>query len=344
MAFKLGLIYFLSFILLSWIYHQGPEGMYGIGEVYPSFPLIEKKNQELRDHFKRKELANLLISYAIGGSKGVSKDCKTEHRALNLVHLFSPSGVHFTALMIWTLPFLWLLKRRSRKLHWLASVFLWVIPLFLPGYYAIKRICFLRIGHLLSSSLPFRPDQVTLFLIIFILDFLLGTYRYSPLSFVYSFLFLGILFALNAAPKLLLSFAFLGGQFIGSFFSLTTLTVAGFLWGQLLTALFTLFFPVLFFGYWLPMIFPYSWTEKTLALYEFLVSWAANFSLKTGEYYSSINLLLVTFLLFFPFFRYKLILLALLLLFHSNPCFNESRSKFLATASATRNLLEKTDN
>jgi hypothetical protein len=320
MVWRLGLIYFLSFLLFTHLYSQGPS-FYFRGEVYPSFVWITQKNKKVREHFREKELANILISYVIGGSKGISRESKRRHQALNLQHLWSPSGIHFCALMVWIFPFFWWLKRKSKRYYFIVSLIFWALPFLLPGYYAIKRICLLKIAHLLEQRLPFHLDFFILYLAIMFGDFLFGTYHYAPLSFAYSFLFLGILIASDKGPPLFLGLNFLGGQLLANFFSAKSLTLTGFIWGQILTTLFSFFFPFYFLGYWFSGWIPYSWVEWTCHLYQKWLALAADFAWRTGTYYSSLNLLLAMGLIMIPLrLRKKLILLALLLLFHSDPC------------------------
>ena len=279
----------------------------------------------MRKKFEDPGRAELLLSYVSGDYKRLPKETKEAHKILGLNHLFTPSGIHLSALFILFLPILYLLKNKYRPAHLAFGTVLFLIPMFvLPtSFSAAKRISLLRLVSLWKTILPWDFPFFYVFLFTFILDFLLGGFQKSPGSFVYSFLFLGILFSANQIPKMFLPFALLGGQIIVSFFQQTPLTPLGFLLGFFLTAAFTPFFPIYFGYFWTCSFFPASWGEYSVKIYLDLVLLAAKLAEKTGYYYANLPLILLIIVLSLRLSRQvKVLLIALFFSLQSQPLLN----------------------
>ena len=352
---RVAIIYVLSFILLSYIYQQGPSYIYR-RKSYPDFAALAQLEQRVTRNTFNKNEAALLASYVRGGSKNLSPGQKKNHRALNLQHLWSPSGIHLAAALLWLTPLLPRpYRRRKQKLESINDqqqycitntttnkspkirkviinliwILLYTIPWSLPGYYAIKRICLLKIAHLLLRQTPWRPDYYYFFLAIMGLDFFFGTYQSSPLSFAYSFLFLGVIVAAQNTSPFKQSMALMGGQILANYFSYQAMTLGGHFLGQILTSIFALCFPVFFISYWGQLVFDWPWAKWPIHGFNYLVEWSAALAISGGYFYPSWNILLFMAALFLPRFPLKLILLTMLLILHSDPCFNQSRNQIL---------------
>jgi len=345
---RLSLIYIISFILLGSIYQQDQAYLFKT-KSYPVFPIFKTMEQKLNARFKDPEDVKLLMSYVCGGSKGLARPTKRAHQALNLQHLFSPSGLHLAAAYAWFLPLL--PGRRAGRpsgrwrgfiLRRIILIILYALPWGLPGYYAIKRICLLKIIYLLIS--PFkRPDYFWFFIGLMGLDFLVGTFKASPLSFAYSFLFLGAILATRHHAPWQQAAALLGGQIITSFYAGQAVTLTGQFFGQIITVLFTLIFPFFFIGFWGNYFFDWRWIQWPLHWWKALIAACGNMAEHLGSFYPSLNILLAMAFLLAGGRRYhqlKLVVLALLLICHSDPCFNQGRTRgWRAMPAATAQLV-----
>ncbi|MBP5297313.1 MAG: hypothetical protein J6Y94_08300 [Bacteriovoracaceae bacterium] len=330
---RLALIYLMAFGLLGYIHLQGPQYVFK-AKSYPPLPIFKTMEQKLKTRFKDPQEVGLIMSYVGGGRRHLAASLKTYHQALNLQHLFSPSGLHLAAAYAWVLP--WLHGRRrpsssSSRLGFLLKriilIFLYALPWSLPGYYAIKRICLLKITYLIIS--PFkRPDYFWFFLIIMGLDLAAGTFQAAPLSFAYSFLFLGIIIATHHQAPCQQAAALLGGQIIAGFFSLQNVPLAGHFIGQIITVLFSFSFPVLLVGFWGNYFFDWRWIQWPLHWFKELVTASGQLALHLGSFYPSLNILAALAVLLLPRGHWpKWLILTFLLVLHSDPCFNQSRLK-----------------
>ncbi|MBP5296357.1 MAG: hypothetical protein J6Y94_03390 [Bacteriovoracaceae bacterium] len=371
---RLGVIYILSFILLSYIYQQGPT--YSLPKkAYPKFATLQKLEQRMQQNFTHPEDAALLSSYVRGSGRDLSPRQKINHRALNLQHLWSPSGIHLAAALLWVTACLPrpevhphppevspenaptnsspnFPKNQNKNLtavgpppskrnylrlgRNLVLLLCYLLPWALPGYYAIKRICLLKILHLLIRGTPWRPDYFYFFLVVMALDFGWGTYASSPLSFAYSFLFLGILVATKDTSPLQQSAALLGGQVLANYFSYQAMTLLGHFFGQIITSIFTCCFPLFFISYWGQLFFSWPWAQWPIHWFNRLIDWSAAIAISGGYFYASGNILAFMAAIFLPRSTVKHALLIILLILHSDPCFNQSRSKMLQNTYPVR--------
>lgn len=306
---------------------QGPRS-YQV-EKTPEF--VQEKRQEILSKFQDPAHAELLMSYVAGDYKRLPQEVKEAHKILGLNHLFTPSGIHLSALFILFFPLLFWLKKVHRPGHLAFGTLLYLLPFFiLPTFYAAKRISLLRLISLWKTVLPFEIPFFALFLLAFALDFFLGGYAASPGSFVYSFLFIGILFSCDKSPGLFIPFALLGGQVIVSYFQETPLTLIGFLLGFFLTTLFTPFFPIYFFYFWTSSFFPASWGEFFIKCYWKLVLYSAQLAQSSGQYFVSLPLILLVIVLSLRLpYRLKVLIIALCFSLQSQPLLNARKAKDL---------------
>ena len=206
---------------------------------------IEKQISKIARKFKKsahnKVYAKLIVSMIFGYKRGLPKDIKKKFQILNLLHLFTPSGLHFSSLFIFLLPLFNLSRYCHPRIPRLIVILFCLLPFFLEKFYSLKRIALLKILTVIFGK---RFSIFTLFLMTFALDFIFGSFQQSPLSFVYSFIFLGTLLSFKKINfKLLLGL--FTGQLILAMFLKQEINLLGPFMGFFMTSLFTFLFPVL---------------------------------------------------------------------------------------------------
>ena len=319
MTTRLTWIYLITLGLLTWnvVIKKGDyyEDWQTGGPVW-----IENNRFDLKEKFQDQKLADLFLGYTTGFKGRLAPEIKKAHQDLGIIHLLSPSGIHWSATLAILFPVLWAIKKRWSRAGVVLRIFLWALPLALPGFYPMKRIAILTLLSKVTRTLKFNIDFFHLFLVAFALDFFLGTYSHSPISFSLSFLFLGILitFCDEALPKLLL--ALLGGQLLAQFY-ITGKAIAplGMILGLALTQAFMILFPVLFVLWFCSLFFLSSITVSNwiMTLWWKLINLADHYAFFCGGIDPSFPLLAA--LLIFSLTESRLaMLIPLLVLIHSN--------------------------
>ena len=282
--------------------------------------LINQK-EVVQKYFNNNKLVSVLFAYTIGGQKEVPRSLTTAHKNLYLIHLFTPSGLHLSSLFFFLTPLLSFLKFRSFNYFFAASLLLTLPPFFLDGFWAVKRVAFLRLLWLVFKKTPLKLSLFTVFILAFILDFFFGTFKDSPLSFTYSFLFLGLIFAGQKWPSIWLPLFLMLGQFVVCFLQDIPFYPLNFFLGFLLTSLFSLLFPLFFLAFCFPQI---SLIAKFfLSIFLFLVENGSTFLKNSPSFFISGDLLILIFLFISSLdFKKKGILLIFFALFHSVPLEN----------------------
>lgn len=230
-------------------------------------PALESRYYLLRYQFQEPQNASLLTSYVTGVKRGFNHHTRQVHKELHLLHLFTPSGIHFQALFLLLYPLVWYQKRTKNSWALLALIALCLSPLSLNGYESLKRIGLLKTAFLLRSQYKIPISPFALFLLIFALDYIFGTYQDSPLSFTYSFLFLGLIFSSLDRPKIFFILNLFLGQILVGFLTQTPIYLFGFAAGLVLTSLFTILFPCFFLIFWLSPYLPAAFAEAPIHLY-----------------------------------------------------------------------------
>lgn len=129
------------------------------------------------------ELLELWESMLTGRSAPVSKWIKEQYKTLGLNHLFTPSGFHLSAVMM---PFMKFIKGKGWQFLILFLVGLGIFSM--TGQGALKRMVLIKLNQNLFG-------QKAGFALALGMDMLFGSFADSPLSFCYSFLFLGIIYS-----------------------------------------------------------------------------------------------------------------------------------------------------
>jgi hypothetical protein len=122
-------------------------------------------------------------SILTGKSRLFSADDKVPYRKLGLLHFFTPSGFHLTAILG---PVNKIIRYQSAQMGLLVVLGLFIFSL--PAMWALKRMALIKFQQRLFGSKPG-------FLLALLLDSWFGSLQHSPLSFSYSFLFLGIIYS-----------------------------------------------------------------------------------------------------------------------------------------------------
>jgi len=307
------IIYFTSFSILSWN-KWAPTKRNPKIQTRPTPYIIEYIHSKMRISYDKPEIADLHLSYTTGFRKWLNKSTKKNHKILNLMHLFTPSGIHLAGFYLILSPLLYFLKGRKKLI---VQLLLCVFTFFLPGFFSIKRISMIKALFSLKNYHHWNISLTQIFFISFVIDFIGGSFDTSPLSWTFSFLFLGIFVCLSTSAPIATPLALMGGQIIICFFNGSTFYPVGALLGMALTFIFSIIFPIIFINLWLFILWEKSFSYSILSLYSQLIDYAAQVTIQTVQLVPSVPLILIVF--FYTFFQNYLIFFILLV--HSEVIF-----------------------
>ncbi len=212
------------------------------------------------------ELLKLWESILTGRSAPLSRVLKMQYRTLGLNHVFTPSGFHLSAVL---LPILLLVRGWRTQLLLLAVI--GGGTCMLSGFSALKRMILIKIfQRLINLKLGFCLALV--------LDIMVGTFQTNTLSFTYSFLFLGIIYAGFSGLRLVIWFFI--AQLLLAYFQGQQVSPLLLLFSPALNLIFTGVMPLL-----LVLAIPLAnWQLDTgitiLRWVQQIVSWAADCALQ----------------------------------------------------------------
>lgn len=209
-----------------------------------SFFLLSFNLKENRPNFKRvSNRAPISHAFILGDKSGISSSEKNDLKILGALHLLTPSGLHLSVFIGLLTFLLTLMKKEHLKLKILILFGLGLF--FVPSFYSLKRnLLFSLFGLIIYDKWKIKGKGKIIFAIIFLGDFLFGSYATSPLSFIFSFLFFGTFIALGKyGYKTLFPFLFLNQILINYFFVENVYILGPFL-GFFLTFIFSFLFPV----------------------------------------------------------------------------------------------------
>jgi len=286
----------------------------------PIPPFLARYKNQIKEHFKKPENANILFSFITGNKTGISPHTKKAFKKVNLSFLLSPTGIHFSALFIFVTFFIRKFKnkwvRSLLKLTAVSSVF------FFPNFESLKRLGILRILFQFKFLTKMKISLEMIFFLTFFLSFVCGQYKSSPVGFIFSFAFLGTFFSLRNHSKLILICGLFSTQLILALFLGDKVSLLSIPFGLFGSFLFTLLFPLLvlfLLTYWM---IPINWAEPLLKVYVTGIKFTAKF-LNGSFTSSSIFLILAIWLLmFYKNSTQKYIALSLLLFLHTNTAMN----------------------
>jgi hypothetical protein len=227
--------YLLSALLFS--YHQSQPPRFATWRKQVSCPWYKAAPTNKKD-----QIQILKKSFLCGDKKGLKRKIRKAYKNLNLYHLFTPSGIHLGIFYLMNSPILKYLGKKSGRIQLIYKILLSIWPWFLGGFYSLKRIG----GMHLLKMFPVNMSPRFTFFCFFTFDFFLGTYKLSPLSWSFSFLFLGIVFHTYKKSFLSFSLYLFSGQLLASIFSYQNIFPLSFFPSFILTTLFTPVFIVLF--------------------------------------------------------------------------------------------------
>jgi hypothetical protein len=173
----------LSFLMMGILKNDEINKLQPYYSSQKTFKLANFQSQKVGLKPSEVELLELWESMLTGRSAPVAKWIKSQYQTLGLNHLFTPSGFHLSAVMV---PFMKLLP--TKRWHLLILMALGIGLFLMPGQGALKRMVAIKINQNLFG-------QKEGFILALVFDVLLGSFTNSPLSFCYSFLFLGIIYS-----------------------------------------------------------------------------------------------------------------------------------------------------
>lgn len=294
----------------DWLSKQSPK------RVMPEF--IKNYQNKMKSSFVRPENAHILFSFFTGNKDGISPYTKKAFKQTNLSYLFSPSGVHLAGILVFILYFVKKIptKKGTRFFKFLINIGLF----FLPQFYTLHRLAVLRLSYQFNHLAKLKQPVEILFIFTFIISFCLGHFHYSPMGFIYSFIYLGTFIAFGMRPKIslilgLFSTQLILGIFFGNQASLFSIAV-----GLLGGFLFSLIFPLLiifFSTFWLMEI---NWGEPIIR--GFVLGTHYFSKILNGTYFSSSLFLIgaVWLLLCRDKPSYWLFLFTILFFLHTDGC------------------------
>jgi hypothetical protein len=283
-------------------------------------PFLARYKTQIKNKFNRPENANILFSFITGNKTGISPYTKKAFKRLNLSFLLSPSGIHFSALFVFVSFFL--KKIKIKWIRYLTKVGIISTFFFLPNFEALKRLGILRLIFQFKFIAKLKISLETIFFLTFILSFILGQYKTSPLGFIFSFAFLGTFFSLRNYSKIILILGLFSTQLILALFIGDKVSLISIPCGLLGSFLFTFIFPILVLFLLTFWFVPINWVEPILRAY--VVCIQATSKLLNGSFTSSsIFLILAIWLLMFhKATTRKYIGFCILLFLHTNTAMN----------------------
>lgn len=117
---------------------------------------------------------------------------KKQLQSLGLSHLFTPSGLHLSSVLI--------LFRSMRKLRMLCCILLLLTILPMGSYHSMERV-------LIFTLVNFKVRSISKsFILTFLISYLMAHYQNNPLSFSFSLLFWGTILIFRHNPVKVLCF------------------------------------------------------------------------------------------------------------------------------------------
>ncbi len=189
------------------------------------------------------QACRLQNAFNTGNKKGLNKRVKESYKKLHLLHLFTPSGIHIFPLFIIVKK----LFSRSFLNFVLLSLgfFLWRFDQF----HSLERIITMKVIFSLIQSLNLNFSVFSIFLFSMFLSLVNSNYSSSPLSFAYSYLFIG---SIVSARNRLETFVFIFfSNILIAYFNFEAVSLIAPIIGSLLTILFSFLFPFIFLNFWI---------------------------------------------------------------------------------------------
>ena len=224
--------------------------------------------KSFKQAFKLKKNFFIFQSFITGKKTRVSRKFINNLKKFNLIHLLTPSGLHFSSLF-----FIFLImkkKIKSRYLKVIEALICFYVYFLVEGYFSLRRVALLRLFFISNTFLfknYFKKEQI--FTIFFFYELLFGTFQENPLSFIYSMSFLSIFFLQKQISFFQVTKSLLITQMIISYsqqqlFSLLTIIIS-----PLISNLFLFIFPTFILN--LPYLNFFNHSEPIISLLALLL-------------------------------------------------------------------------
>ncbi len=264
-------------------------------EMHSSEKKIEKKRSFILEFYgMEKSPASLIYSYLTGRKSSLNKTMIRRHKRLGILHLLTPSGLHLHSFFLIITLLFKNSKIHTRKLKILSFFAITISLIYYPQNHAIRRI-------FIFQSLSFCLQKIStrnIFFFTFIIDFIIGGFSSSPLSYALSFLFLGIFLSSNKITKAPPYFSlFLGQVLVAIFFSQKIYPLSVFL-GFFLTWIFIALFPFVAFFSLAPSRIPLSIVNYFMKIFIELLVFFDRLGFHIGGFFpTKIDVILILLLL-----------------------------------------------
>ncbi len=247
-AMRFNIIFLFAFLLINPLFSKDDNKQY-------NRPPKIKLPIKTKAAFHKKSEFYFYRSVLTGQKWGLDKEFRRKLSHLNLLHLMTPSGLHLSSLFL----IFYLLRRKYPKVsNFIELVLCLGFYFFLPGYYSFRRVALIRSFFILNKMRETNYSKLQIFIFFLVTDFFFGTYRFSPLSFYLSTLFLALIFSIKEFRlyKMYLLFflaqLFIAHKFTGIIYPATIVL------SPLLTSIFTLIYPILFLNLFFIDYFNYA--------------------------------------------------------------------------------------
>ncbi len=290
----------ISFFLLAVLKHKEVSSLRTYFKSSRLIKLQKFNEAKVGKSLKDQELLELWESMLTGRSAPLSRWMKNRYQVLGLNHIFTPSGFHLSA-VLWPLMKVFQTSRTQFIILALVSCGI----LFLPGFMALKRMLLIKVQQKIFGL-------KTGFALALVIDVLFGNFQESPLSFSYSFLFLGIIY--SGVKGIGLVFWFFIAQMILALFQGNLVSPLLILVSPILNFIFAIMMPALFILAIPLASWQVLWGLKILTFLQYCVDLSAQVVNYIPFWEIHFGMLILTSLFLFKHFKIFL----LLMLFLSN--------------------------
>ena len=220
-----------------------------------SLPFQKRERKYVSISLNEENKKSTLYSAVISGDKtSINGKVKKQLKALGLLHLFTPSGLHLSSFF-----FMRFLPKKI-LIPVLVLLFIYLSSQF--QYLSMERVLIFKLLHLTFRNLGLSLH----FTLTFIISFLLGQFN-EPLSFLYSLVFWGTILIFRNNPIKCVFYLCFQNLMLNSLQGAQTNFLI-FIINPILTFIVSGAFPLLFFNSLLP-----SWAEINLSFFFTLIEW-----------------------------------------------------------------------
>lgn len=177
--------FFILFLMTTQKRHQFSAPI----KRYPSWLL--NYQEDIKDTFKKREMANVLFGTLTGKKEGISSHTKNALVRLNLIFLLSPGSYHLAA-------FLLVMGQFLRIRYWGRSGIYFILSFF---HYKFQFLFLRRALHFLKEKFNINISREILFYAIFLFIYFKQNFYSNPLGLIYTFSIAGTFLTLRHQSK-----------------------------------------------------------------------------------------------------------------------------------------------